>query len=105
MISYDIDSLLYVGRYKAAKRISYMFPSSFAADKLVIKNNKKIKQKDEYLWHPGVTPQRSSSWRSQRVTRLGCQLGALYIPTHEILNIRDHYFIKEACGYKYNNSE
>ena len=40
MISYDIhdiDSLLYVGRYKAAKRIIYMFPSSFAADKLFIK--------------------------------------------------------------------
>ena len=47
MISYDIDSLLYVGRYKAAKRISYMFPSSFAADKLFIKNNKKIKQKEK----------------------------------------------------------
>ena len=43
MISYDIDSLLYVGRYKAAKRISYMFPSSFAADKLFIKNNKKTR--------------------------------------------------------------
>ena len=37
MISYDIDSLLYVGRNKAAKRIGYMFPSSFAADKLFIK--------------------------------------------------------------------
>ena len=37
MISYDIDSLLYVGRYKVAKRIGYMFPSSYAADKLFIK--------------------------------------------------------------------
>ena len=37
MISYDIDSLLHVGRYKAAKRIGYMFPSSFAADELFIK--------------------------------------------------------------------
>ena len=37
MISYDIDSLLYVGRYKAAKRIGYTFPSSFAADKLFVK--------------------------------------------------------------------
>ena len=37
MISYAIDSLLYVGRYKAAKRIGYIFPSSFAADKLFIK--------------------------------------------------------------------
>ena len=36
-MTYDIDSLLYVGRYKAAKRIGYMFPSSFAADKLFIK--------------------------------------------------------------------
>ena len=39
MISYDIDSLLYVGKYKAAKRIGYMFLSSFAADKLFIKIN------------------------------------------------------------------
>ena len=59
MISYDIDSLLYLGRYKAAKRIGYMFPSSFAADKLFIKRKKKkwkIKQKMNTcgipVWHP-----------------------------------------------------
>ena len=94
MISYHIDSLLYVGRYKAAKRIGYMFPSSFAADKLFIENKIKNKTKNEYLWHLGMTPQRSSSLRSQRVTGLGCQLGALYVPTHQILgtiiSLRSH---------------
>ena len=54
MISYHIDSLLYVSRYKAAKRIGCMFPSSFAADKLFIEKKKKKKMNTcgISVWHP-----------------------------------------------------
>ena len=65
------------------------------------------KTKNEYLWHPGVTPQRSSSWRSQRVTGLGCQLGALYIPTHRIIgtifSLRSHVVVTWPVPSHYLN--
>ena len=103
MISYDIDSLLYVGRYKAAKRISYMFPSSFAANKLFIKNNKKNKTK---RWIPVASRCDTPAVLELKVSashQAGVSTGCLIHSNPS--NIRDHYFIKEACGYKYNNSE